>query len=94
MATRWGIPKKIRITTRISYEVRFVRLSDDTLGECCGEDRVIYIRTGMSWKMTVLTLIHEILHCIEYEFDFDLPHRTIYKMEKALFDILKLNYWI
>jgi hypothetical protein len=88
-------PHKVRIKTRISYEIVWVDAFDDTdcLGECRFEAKQIALLKGRSDAETFETLIHEVLHAIEYEYGVKLPHKSIYALEGAVHKILKLNGW-
>lgn len=88
------IPPKIRIKARVSYEIVWQeKIADDAdcLGLCDPEKRIIYLRLGMSDEATAKTFLHEVLHAMSAEHDFELPHRTVYALEEAVFRLLKLN---
>lgn len=96
------IPSKVRITSKVCYEVVFVDhfIDDDpkskylTRGECRKEQKQIVIKNGMSKTETYKTLLHEILHAVEFESKHPIPHKTVYMLEKNLWRLLKLNKWI
>jgi hypothetical protein len=91
------LPSKIRIKKSVAYDVvRQDRIKDDPdcLGLCDGESRIIFIKSGLSDSEELKTLIHEIFHAIEFEFDVPIPHATIHKLEAPIIRILKLNKWI
>lgn len=88
------IPAKVRIKARVSYEVVWQeRIADDDhcLGLCDPSKRIIYLRLNMSPAETFKTFLHELLHAISAEHDFELPHRTVYSLEEGIFRILRLN---
>lgn len=91
-----NIPHKIRIKHNVSYEVVFVDAFDDEecRGECWKEGKQIKILNGMSNTLTASTLIHEMIHALEFEFDLHIPHSLTYLLEKAILKVLKLNKWI
>lgn len=87
-------PKKIRVTSRATYKIIWVNrfLSDhEQSGECSPSPRRIYIRLGLSERERWYTLLHELLHAIEFEYGCDLGHPKINMLEKALYRILRLN---
>lgn len=104
MAKKWqgprqcDYPKEIVVGDSI-YRLRFVRTicntrsgSDkETLGLCCPSEKEILIKQGLEPQERLSTLIHEILHCIEFEFDVELPHKLIYQLEGPLTQILLDN---
>lgn len=87
------IPNSIRITSRVSYQVVWVE-GFELDGECCSDSRQIRIRMGMSEKLTLETLIHEILHALEFEHKIPIPHKVIHQLEGAVLRVLKLNGWL
>ncbi len=62
------------------------------MGLCDPEKRVIYIRLGQPHSETFNTFIHEVLHAFEAEYDVDVPHETVYTLERALSDFLLTNF--
>jgi hypothetical protein len=93
------LPKKIRITSQVSYVVIVEKKlgkyrGEDELGICCPEKRTIFIKAGMSYSLTMRTLIHEVFHAIEFECDVAISHETIHRLEKPIFKMLKLNRWM
>ena len=89
-------PTKIRITSKISYEIVWVPTFDcpKTVGECRYESKQIVLRQGESPTNTFKTLLHEVLHAMEFEYKIDIPHKTIYGLEHAIERVLKLNSWV
>jgi hypothetical protein len=59
-----------------------------------GNIRQIVIRNDLSKRALVETLLHELLHAVEYEYKLPIPHQLIHKLEKPLLRILLLNGWI
>jgi glycine cleavage system protein P-like pyridoxal-binding family len=90
------IPHKIRITSKISYEVLHVDAFDDEsqLGECRFDTKQILIKRDQSETDVAKTLIHEVFHAISEEYGAELPHGSIYILENAVLKVLKLNKWI
>ena len=88
------IPSRIRIKAKVFYEIVWQeRIADDPdcLGLCDSGTRTIFMRLGMSESETLKTFIHEVLHALSAEHEFELPHKTVYALEDAIFRVLKLN---
>jgi len=84
-------PKKIHLR-HTTYKIRFVK----RLGACGETDPnkfEIRIKKGMSRNETFRTLLHEVLHLVEFEWPVKLKHKTIWKLEAALFDLLIDNFF-
>jgi hypothetical protein len=64
----------------------------DTLGMCDPNNKVIFIKRGLSRKETLKTAIHEVFHALDEEFDLKLSHPQVYKLEEALYDLLVNNF--
>jgi hypothetical protein len=91
------IPSKIRLKKGVEYQIVRQDLIDDDpscLGICNGLTKTIIIKTGLSDRLTLETLIHELLHAICFEFEVKIPHKLIYALEAPIIKILKLNGWI
>jgi len=86
-------PRQIAVADAI-YAVKFVRKIDDigTLGLCDSGEKVITIKLGQSRADTLLTFIHELFHCLEFEYHFDINHKTIHKLEKPVAALLFDNF--
>ena len=71
-------------------------------GLCDPSDMTIYIRQCQTKMQTLMTFFHEIMHAIEYSYDFDIGskrsyterdmHHYIYAMEKYLSEFLVDNW--
>jgi len=89
-------PPKIRIKPRTAYEV--IWNSNLGEGEHLGEMRPISkqlaLQTGRPKDETISTFIHEVLHAADIEYKLNLSHKQVYGLEKAVFNILKLNGWL
>lgn len=91
------VPSKIRLKKGVSYQiVRQDLVADDPtcMGICNGLTKTIIIKSNLSDRQTLETLIHELLHAICFEFDVRIPHKLIYALEAPIIRILKLNGWI
>lgn len=78
------------------WTLRFVRRLDDdpgriTWGLTDPSDKVIYIRMGQTAKGRLETFVHELLHAVEYEYEIEIPHALIYKLEGPLVRLILDN---
>lgn len=74
-----------------TYKIVFVNNLKD-IGVTDPSARVIKIRAGMSKNETFRTFLHEILHFLEFEWPVKLTHKQVYKLEKAIFQLLLDNF--
>lgn len=51
------------------------------VGYCDPSDHTISILMGQTPLEMFSTFIHEVMHCFEYEGDFKMPHKWVYKTE-------------
>lgn len=86
-------PREIQIGEN-TWDVKFVRRFQDkfTTGLCDPSETTIYIRMGQTDDERLKTLLHEILHAIEYEYQLEIPHRLIHRLEDPLARFLVDNY--
>lgn len=82
-------PKKIRLNGDV-WTVKFVEMKD--AGETDPNTYEIKICKGMTKKETFKTFIHELLHVIEFTEDLPIPHKLVYKLEDAIFDLWDQNF--
>jgi len=88
------IPSKIKIKGRVFYQVvwsQSIKGDPETLGLAEPNEKTIYLKFGMSESETMKTLIHEIIHAIEFEWDCPIPHKITETLEEGIWKVLKLN---
>lgn len=90
-----NIPAKVQIAPKISYDIVWQKEIKNTKGnELCGtadyDNRIITLSLNLSPKLTVITYIHECLHCFSNEFGLNLTENQILAMEKTFPYIDKL----
>lgn len=83
-------PKKVYLKGA-TYKIKFVKGLED-LGHTDSGKNIICIRAGMSTNETFRTFIHELLHVLEFEWPIPLKHKTVYKLEEAIFSLLLDNF--
>lgn len=90
------LPHKIRVTASQAYEIVFVDRFEnlENLGECRFHSKQIALNKNQSKTEMEKTVIHELLHAVEFEHNITIPHETIYALEVALHKVLKLNGWL
>lgn len=85
-------PKRIHVGDT-TYRIKFVKsCGKNTLGLCDGTKEIIYIRKGLGPAARFKTLIHEILHAIEFSHGIPLKHSKIRLLEEAIADIFIQNF--
>ncbi len=94
---RLKAPRFVRISHKASYEV--VKFKSDSLdGEIIKDPsgfRQIRLNENLTAKQEEVTLLHEALHGISFEYDVGLTEKQVLKLEKALLFFLKNNKeWI
>lgn len=57
-------------------------------GLCDPGEKRISIKTGQTPDERFATLLHEVIHAIEFEFNIDLGEHTVRKLEKGLMQFL------
>lgn len=95
------IPPKVKIRRvagkTIWYKVvwqEVIRDDQSCMGICDPNERIIYLKMGMSKTDTIKTFMHEIFHAIEFEWDQPIPHKITDILEEGAFKLLKLNKWL
>ena len=93
------IPHQIRIKKNSKpYEVVWqdvVQGDPECLGLCDPNTRIITLKNGMGKDEILETFVHECLHLIELEYPkIKIAHSLIYKLEKPIVNLLKLNGWV
>ncbi len=74
-----------------AYALIFVK-DMECLGETHARNHTIKVRAGMSRNETFRTVIHEILHAMEFSHPVKLKHKTVYKLEEAIFQFFIDNF--
>lgn len=87
------LPRHVRIKDDTFYTVKYRKNmpTEDCRGYCDGDEREIAILQGMDERERVKTLIHELLHAIEFSYKLKIPHKLIYALEEPLTYLLTEN---
>lgn len=90
------LPKNSAYPTKIyfadeCYRIKF-KENFYCYGETDGNKKTITIKSGMSRRATMATVIHELLHVIEFEVPLNIKHKTIYKLEQAIVELILDNF--
>lgn len=98
------LPATIRIASKKSYEVLITKAMDDCVGICRSDfndgishlNQIVISKELKTAKEIHMTLIHEIIHAISHEYlgKYQLTENQVLKLEKGLYNVLKLNKWI
>jgi hypothetical protein len=92
------IPRTVVVGETV-WDIRFVRKIDDkrsagkeTVGLCNDDDKEICVRLGIGKREQAKTLIHELLHALEFEYQISIPHELVYKLEEPIYRLLCDNW--
>lgn len=97
---RRDFPREVEIREGVFYKIFFKRPAKmDTpkhivWGFTDPNSREIWIRQGQTPHQRAQTFWHELQHAIEFEWEIDLPHKTVYDLEAPLAYIFNRNTWI
>ncbi len=88
-------PKSINVRDEV-YQIRLVKhvpgLEAEDFGLCDNDKKIIWLKKSQSPKGLLRTLIHELLHAIECEYNVKLRHKKIDVLEVALEALLSDNF--
>ena len=90
MKTPKRYPKTLKIRNT-EYKLKFVKDISQASGLCDGADGLIIISKRQSPDNIFRTLIHEVIHAIEGEYEIKMSHENVYKFERAIFRFMKDN---
>lgn len=98
MMRQKDFPKEIEIG-KSAWTIKFVKNINHFVGKgkvCVGlcdyENSTIYIRQGLEPRYRLEVFCHELLHALDDEFDLNLTHKMIYKLDKAISLLLIQNF--
>lgn len=83
-------PKKIHFGDEV-YKIIFKK-NLSCYGETDPVKKTIKIKDGLSSRQLLATIVHELLHVAEFEVPISLKHKTVYKLEQAIMEILLDNF--
>jgi hypothetical protein len=83
-------PRKIYFSNTI-YRIIYKK-DIEHFGETDPVRKTITIKDGLSPRQLLATLVHELLHVIEFEHPVKVKHKTVYKLEQAIVEILLDNF--
>lgn len=88
------IPRQI-IVGEALYDVHFrstIEARHDIYGYCNGDTKEIFVKKGLSQVERGKTMIHELLHALEFEYGLHIEHSLIYKLEEPIYNLVKDNW--
>jgi len=92
------IPTQRKYPKYIYYGTERYRLIFKKNLDCYGvtdaNARTITIKDGLSPRALLATFIHEVIHLMEFETPLKIKHKSVYKLEKALVELLIDNFLI
>lgn len=83
-------PKVIHFGTEV-YRIKFKK-GLDCYGQTDPSKKTITIKHGLSPRMLLTTFVHELLHLCEFEHPVKIKHKTVYKLEQAIMELLLDNF--
>lgn len=92
------IPKRLKKEWHVgqeTYSLKYVPSvlgEKNTLGLCDPNEKELQIKVGQTRSQLLRTFIHEIIHAIEDEYDFELDHAHVDKLERGIADFLMMNF--
>jgi len=92
------LPKKVVVHSRthqVSYKKRVIKKDGNlTLaGKTNHAIKKIEVSLNQSDDQIESTLIHEILHAIAHEYEFQLSESMVLKLEQAIYETFSQNAW-
>ncbi len=86
-------PRQIQVGENI-WDIRFVQKLEDghTSGLCDPSENTIYVMLKQTPEERLKTVLHEILHAIEHEYQICIPHKLVYALEGPLAQLIIDNY--
>ena len=81
---RSEFPKHLIINEDIWSVVFLNNFDGDQVGECCPSEMLIKIKNGQGADERLKTFLHEVVHAIEFSYNFQLNHKHVYKLEEGL----------
>lgn len=91
MLRQRDLPREFYVKDAL-WTVRYVRtLGGNRSGLTDPSEKIIYIRQKIGSKERMRTFAHELLHAIEHEYEIEIPHRLIYRLEIPLVRLIVDN---
>lgn len=88
------IPRKLWINDS-EWKIKFVKIVDGDakiLGCCNSYTKEIHIKVGLAKRDRAETLIHELLHALEFEYGIEIDHKLIYQLERPVYNLCYDNF--
>lgn len=83
-------PKKVRLGGT-EYKIVFKRMKHNS-GLTDASKQTIFIDPDQDDFSMFSTLIHELIHFIEFEYPMKIKHKQVYKFEKAIMQLIVDNF--
>lgn len=89
------VPRELLIGESL-WVIKFARVvpgeEKDLLGLCNPCEKTIYIKQKQSFQERLDTLIHELIHAINFEYNFEIKHQHIYKLATCFAKLVVDNF--
>lgn len=90
-----NVPRELLIKDNL-WAIKFIHKipgnDKDLLGLCDPSCLTIFLKKKQNFTELADTLIHEIIHAFEYEYDFSLNHKHVYKLGEAFASLWVENF--
>lgn len=64
----------------------------ENIGLCDPSTNEVLLKTGLDARERLETFLHEVLHCIEFEYEMELGHKIIYALQGPIAQFLIDNF--
>ncbi len=81
-------PKLITVNKAIYHITFFTKLTQDDHGFCDADSKIIGLSRNQTRKEMFSTLVHEVIHALEAEYNLPIGHARINKIEEVIIDLL------
>ena len=79
----------VKLVRKIDYPRHKVRI---TVGLADPETCVISLKKSLSTEDKLEYFVHELIHALDHEYDLNIPHKLVYKLQKPIADFLRANF--
>lgn len=83
--------KEIRISKKTKYKITLGNLPRLVWGQCDSEKKEITLKRLLNNSNLATTLIHELIHAIDFDKQIGLSEAQTLKLEAGLFEFFRVN---
>jgi Zn-dependent peptidase ImmA (M78 family) len=91
------IPDSVKIgprVFRVEQPQNVVDGADNLWGKCEHSAGVIYVAARLSQDQQAVTLLHEVIHALDHQYDLNLKESQVRRLSYALMSFLKDNSFL